>query len=346
MKITVLTHLDTEHSKDLDVAAQQVAAALRKRKHKVSLFPIHGDLRKLITGLARRKPDLVFNLLDTFGDDQLGSIAVVGALDLLNAPYTGGGPGEFYLQEDKALTKKLLAFDHIPYPDFAVFSKDADLETGGQLRLPLFVKPLRMDASIGIGAKSIVRSVHDMMRRVLEIHDKVNDSALVEEYIEGREFYIGVLGNQEPIAFPPIEMDFSGMPDGMPHVMDARAKWNEKSLEYKGTRAVVAEIPDELRARLQKVALDAYRALRVRDYGRIDLRLAEDGEIYVIEVNASCYLEQTGEFATAAAASGMDYVALINRIAELALERRQGGVPDPRRRHGARKAQREKAAAC
>jgi D-alanine-D-alanine ligase len=127
-------------------------------------------------------------------------------------------------------------------------------------------------------------------------------------------------------------MDFSGMPDGMPHVMDARAKWDEKSAEYKGTRAVVADIPDELRARLQKVALAAYRALRVRDYGRIDLRLAEDGEIYVIEVNASCYLEQSGEFATAAASAGMDYTTLINKIAEVAMERRQGGMTEPRRK--------------
>jgi D-alanine-D-alanine ligase len=112
-----------------------------------------------------------------------------------------------------------------------------------------------------------------------------------------------------------------------------------------GPRAVVAEVPDGLRARLQKVAVEAYRALRVRDYGRIDLRLAEDGEIYVIEVNASCYLEKSGEFATAAAAAGLDYVKLINRIAELALERRTGGVPEARRRHTGRKPRREKMAA-
>src|SRR5262249_30999174 len=161
------------------------------------------------------------------------------------------------------------------------------LETGGNLRMPLFVKPLRMDASIGIGAKSLVRSATEMMKRVLAIHEKVNDSALVEEYIEGREFYVGVLGNHEPQAFPPIEMDFSGLPEGVPHVLDSRAKWDEKSVAYKGTRAVVADVSDEVRARLQKTALDAYRALRVRDYGRIDLRLTETGEVYVIEVNAS-----------------------------------------------------------
>ncbi len=143
----------------------------------------------------------------------------------------------------------------------------------------------------------------------------------MEEYIEGREFYVGVLGNAEPQAFPPIEMDFSGMPEGMAHVLDAKAKWDEKSAEYKGTKAVVADVSDEVRGRLQKTALDAYRALRVREYGRIDMRLTESGDVYVIEVNASCYLEQSGEFASAAAVAGLDYTTLINRIAELACER-------------------------
>ena len=202
----------------------------------------------------RRKPDLVFNLMETFGANQLGAIGVVGFLDLMGLPYTGGGPGEFYIQEDKGLTKKLLSFDGVRYPEFAVFSEDAELETGGHLHMPLFVKPLRMDASIGIDAKSLVHSTKDMIERVTHIHKTVHDSALVEEYIEGREFYVGVLGNQEPQAFPPIEMDFSGMPEGMAHVLDSKAKWNEKSPEYKGTKAVLAEVPDEMRARLQKVA--------------------------------------------------------------------------------------------
>jgi D-alanine-D-alanine ligase len=335
MRITVLAYLDKEDGEIADIVAGQVAAALRKGGHRVSVFGVHGDPRKLISGLIRRRPDLVFNLMEMFGENLLGAVPVVGALDLLGVPYTGAGPGEYYLQEDKALTKKLLAFDGINYPDFAVFSQDADIETGGKLRMPLFVKPLRMDASIGIGARSLVHSSREMMERVTEIHKKVHDAALVEEYIEGREFYVGVLGNSEPVAFPPIEMEFSGLPDGVPHIVDARAKWNERSVEYKGTHAVVADVPDEVRAKLQKTAVDAYRALRVRDYGRVDLRMTETGEVYVIEVNASCYLEQSSEFAVAAAAAGTEYPALINRIADLAMERHQRrGItfrPRPRR---------------
>lgn len=323
MNVTILTHLEREDDKKHDVVVDQVAKALKQGKHKVSVLGVHGDIGKLRTGLMRRKPDLVFNLMETFGDNQLGAVGVVGFLDLMGLPYTGGGPGEFYIQEDKGLAKKLLAFDGVRYPEFAVFSQDAELETGGHLRLPLFVKPLRMDASIGIDAKSLVHSTGDMIDRVRHIHKSVHDSALVEEYIEGREFYVGVLGNAEPQPFPPIEMDFSGMPEGMAHVLDSKAKWSEKSAEYKGTKAVVAEVADDLRARLQKTAADAYRALRVRDYGRIDMRLTPAGEVYVIEVNASCYLEETGEFASSAAVAGIDYPTLINRIADLACERQK-----------------------
>jgi D-alanine-D-alanine ligase len=322
MKFTILTYVEHEGSKGHDVVVDQVAEALAHVGHKASILSIHGDLKKLLAGLSRRKPDLVFNLMETFGETQLGAVGVVGLLDLLGVRYTGDGPGEFYLIEDKVLTKKLLAYEGIRCPDFAVFSQGSDLETGGNLHLPLFVKPLRMDGSIGIDAsKSLVRGVKEMMEQVLEIHEKVKDAALVEEYIEGREFYVGVLGNNNPTAFPPIEMDFSGLPAGAPRVLDARAKWDENSPEYRGTQAKVAEVPDDLRARLQKVATDAYRALRVRDYGRIDLRLTEAGDIYVIEVNASCYLEQSSEFAMAATAAGLEYPELIKQIVEQALGR-------------------------
>jgi D-alanine-D-alanine ligase len=321
MKITVLTHLEKESDgTSYDKVVDQVAAALKERGHEVAVFGVRANIVKLVEGIEKQKPDLIFNLMETFGRTELGFVGAVGLLELIGVPYTGAGPGDAYLQEDKGLTKKLLAFDHILYPDFAVFSIDAGMETGGNLRMPLFVKPLRMDASIGINSKSLVRDSKELMARVAAIH-KLNDSALAEEFVDGREFYVGVLGNASPRAFPPIEMDFSGLPEGAPKVLDAKAKWDTKSAEYKGTKAVVANLPDELRARVEKVALDAYRALRVREYGRVDLRMAETGEIYVIEVNANCYLEKAGEFATAAKADGVEYPDLIGQIADLAIER-------------------------
>jgi D-alanine-D-alanine ligase len=189
--------------------------------------------------------------------------------------------------------------------------------------MPLFVKPVAMDASIGVGRRSLVRDAGELMKQVVAIHQEFGDDALVEEYIEGREFYVGVLGNHDAQALPPIEADFSGLPDGAPRIYDQNAKWEPDSKEYRGTTTAIAEIPDELRARLHKVSLDAYRALRVKDYGRVDLRVTDAGEIYVLEVNASCYLEARDEFARAAAAAGIDHDALIARIVALALARRR-----------------------
>lgn len=324
MNITVLTYLDSEdeNSKDYEAVVPQVARTLRSLGHRVSILGAHGDVKRLIAGLSRRRPELVFNLMEMFADNVFGDIPVTGLLDLLGLRYTGSGPGELYLSQDKGLTKKLLAFDGILYPRFAVFSKQqGSFETGGNLRMPLFVKPLRSDSSLGIGGKSLVHDAVALMERVSAIRKELNDSALAEEYIEGREFYVGVLGNGQPKALPPIEVDFTGFPEGVPKVLDSKAKWDEGSKEYKGTKSVLANLPDELRARLQKVAVDAFRALRVRDYGRVDLRLTDTGDIYVLEVNASCYLEKSSEFAMAAAAAGLDYPRLIERIVNLTLER-------------------------
>jgi D-alanine-D-alanine ligase len=325
VKITVLTYLDDgENSKEYDPVVRQVARTLRKLGHRVSVLGVHGDVKRLIAGLSRRKPDLVFNLMEMFGDNVFGDIPVTGLLDLLGVDYTGSGPGELYLSQDKGLTKRLLAFEDILYPRFAVFSRETGFETGGNLRMPLFVKPLRSDASLGIGGKSLVQDWTGLIDRVSAIRKELDDAALAEEFIDGREFYVGVVGNSQPKALPPVEIDFTGFPEGVPKVMDSKAKWDERSKEYKGTRSVLAQLPDELRARLQKVAVDAYRALRVRDYGRVDLRLTDTGDIYVLEVNASCYLEKNSEFAMAAGAAGLDYPRLIERIVDLALARRKG----------------------
>lgn len=322
VKITVLTYL--EGADDVpDAVVDQVAQALRDGGHAVSVLAIHDDVDALIAGLREAKPVLVFNLMEMFGEDVRGDVSVAGVLEVLGIPFTGGGAGELYLTQDKALAKKILKFEGIRYPDFAVFYQDADLETGGNLRMPLFVKPMRLDASIGIDAKSLVQSSTDLMKRVIWIHEECNDAALAEEYIEGREFYVAILGNRQPTALPIVEMDFSAMKEGTAHVLDQKAKWDMRSEEYQAARPAMADLPDELRARMQKVSLDAYRALKCRDYGRVDLRLTESNEIYVIEVNANCYLEKNDEFARAARAGGIEFTELVNRIARLAIERNE-----------------------
>ena len=338
MDITILAYLEPDESQP-DIVVPQVAAALAEAGHKTSVLTIRHDLNELIDGLKARKPQLVFNLVESFGDDIVGGVmGVTGVLDLLQIPYTGGGPGEIFLQEDKALTKKLLAFEGIRYPDFATFPVNAAFETGGNLRMPLFVKPLRMDASIGIDERSFVRNTQQMMERVLYIQKTFGDAALAEEFIEGREFYVGVIGNDEIIPLPPIEMDFSGLKEGSLRVMDSQAKFDQTSERFHGTKAVIAQIEPELKAKLHKASVDAYRALRVCDYGRVDLRLTETGEVYVIEVNANCYLEQHSEFATAAGAHGLAYPKLLNQIVELAIERGKHRSRAQKRRKKARDA--------
>ncbi|HET9766769.1 MAG TPA: D-alanine--D-alanine ligase [Thermoanaerobaculia bacterium] len=324
MKITVLTYVDPDDGRDAVV--DQVADALRAR-HEVDVLEVHADVDEMVHGLRERKPDLVFNLCEMFGDDVQGDARVAGLLELLGVPFTGSGAAELFLVQDKGLTKKMLAFDSILYPNFAVFSENSDFETGGNLRMPLFVKPLRGDASIGIsGADALVRDSSSLMKQVLRIHNEEKDAALAEEYIEGRELYVAVIGNLEPEALPPIELDLSGLPDHMPPVADNAVKFDEALGKRYGIEARIAELPDELRAKLQKVAVQAYRALRVRDYGRVDLRLTEAGEIYVLEVNANCYLEKEQEFTMAAAAAGYDYETTIEKVVQLAVER-QGVQP-------------------
>jgi D-alanine-D-alanine ligase len=323
MRVTILTYIEREDDPKVDPVVRHVAAALKANGHETSIVSVYGDVDKLLAGLRDTRPDLVFNLMEMWGDNILGDVGVTGLMDLLGLAYTGCGPGEGYLQQDKGLAKKLLAFDQIRYPDFAIFAADSTLETAGNLHLPLFVKPLRADASIGIDSGSLVHTSTELMKRVVYIHEELHDSALAEEYIEGREFYVGLLGNQDPIALPTIELDFSGLADGKPRFATRKAKWNKRTAEYKGTRSVLAELSEELAGKLSQAAIGAYRALRVHDYGRVDFRVTEAGEVYVIEVNASCYLERNSEFATAAKAAGIEYNDLIERIVQLALERHE-----------------------
>jgi D-alanine-D-alanine ligase len=246
---------------------------------------------------------------------------VAGLLELVGVPFTGSGPSELALCQNKALAKKVLSFEGVATPRFAVFDRGAAVTLDG-LDPPLIVKPLRGDASIGVDeARSIVGDAAALAGRVREVHDDVHDAAIVEEFIDGRELYVGILGNDAPRALQIIEIDFSGLPAGAPHLLGRRAKFEVGSAEYRGTRPVLAALPDAVRAHVTAVALEAYRALGVRDYGRVDLRLTDGGEAWVIEVNASCYLEQKSELALAARAAGLDYATLVNRIAALAVDR-------------------------
>jgi D-alanine-D-alanine ligase len=230
---------------------------------------------------------------------------------------------------DKSLTKKVLRFHEILTPQFATVFRGA-LDHVGDLRFPLIVKPPQEDASLGITSKSVVRDVKELFGTMDSLQREFQSPVLVEEFVEGREFYVGVLGNESPVAFPVIELDFSAFPADRPKVASYEAKWGEggtgetteTGAEFAGTKSIFpTNLSPELTERMQAVAIESFNALRLRDYGRIDLRVTPAEEIYVIEVNPNCYLERSGEFSRAAAEHGLDHAALVGRIAELALAR-------------------------
>src|ERR1017187_4555876 len=195
---------------------------------------------------------------------------------------------------------------------------DADL-----ISFPLIVKPSWEDGSIGIDAGSVVKNVKEMMERVEYIQDEFDSPALIEEYIEGREIYAGILGNYERAqVLPLIELDLSRLPEGMPKIASYDVKFEKNSEAYKLTKSGIAEdLDDETRKRLSDTALAAYRALKLRDYGRIDMRLAPNGDVYVIEANPNPWLASRQEFAMAAKASGLSYPEMIGTILDLAMSR-------------------------
>jgi D-alanine-D-alanine ligase len=194
------------------------------------------------------------------------------------------------------------------------------------LHFPLIVKPPQEDASLGITNKSVVKDVQELLQQLDALHGEYASPILVEEFVEGREFYCGVLGNAQPTPLPIVEMDFTGFPADKPRIASWAAKWgddgDEKGPEFSGTKSIFPDdLDEELVERVHTVALDAFRALRLRDYARVDMRVNDKGEIYVLEINPNCYLEKDAEFARAARKADIEYDALIARIVELASAR-------------------------
>lgn len=318
---------DAKGPEKRDVVVDQVLTVLEGKGHRVSTYPVPSDVAEFAIGLRRTKVDLVFNLAESFGDSLHHDYPIPAMLEAMGVLFTGANTGCMYMSQDKVLTKKLLAFHEVRFPEFITFAMDR-IETSQNLSFPLFVKPMRADASFGIHARSLVHNFKNLMERVTYIQENFGGEALVEQYIGGREFYLSVTGHLDPKVMSVVEMDFSGLPKNAVPVASYEAKWKTRTRAYKGTKSVIADgISNELRARLEAVAREAYLALRCRDYGRIDCRVSEGGDIYVIEVNPNPYLAKDSEFAMAAAHSGIVYEDLVEHIVELAWKRRRERSP-------------------
>jgi D-alanine-D-alanine ligase len=299
---------------------EEIFEALGKLGHEPSYLVVDGGDPSLLA-VARCNVDLIFNLTESYAGDDTKDMHLAAYLELLDKPYTGAGPHGLYLAQDKSLAKKVFAFHKIRTPYFAVSYKGR-LGHAHDIEFPLIVKPLSEDGSIGIDATSVVESVKELMEKIHYIHAEFDSPALIEEYIEGREIYAAILGEAEPEALPLVELDLSKLPNGTPKIASGDVKWEKESEAYRKTRTRVVENLDEkLVEKIQERAVAAYQALKLRDYGRIDLRLTEKGEIYVIEANPNPWLSSGAEFAMAARASGRTYTDMMRDIVDLAMAR-------------------------
>jgi D-alanine-D-alanine ligase len=296
---------------------EEIFEALEKLGHEPSYVVLDGT-DKTLTALARYETDLFFNLVESYAGDDHKEMHVAAYLDLLGRPYTGAGPQALYLAQDKALAKKVFEFHGIRTPFFATCYRGT-LDHSHDISFPLIVKPISEDASIGIDKDSVVGSVKELMQRIQYVQEEFESPALIEEYIEGREIYAAILGNQEPEVLPLVELDLSRLPAGMPKVAGTEVKWEKDSEAYKSTKsAPVEDLDEETTERLADTALAAYRTLNLRDYARIDMRLTGKGEVYVIEANPNPWLSSNSEFFIAAKKSGRSYADMIGEIVELA----------------------------
>ena len=318
------------HTKDAvdgaeDPVLGQIEGALRAGGHEPRRVMVDSEVDPVVRALTQHRPDLVINLAESFAGKSALESNIAALLNLLDLRYTGSSPAGLLVAGDKTLSKKMLRFHGIKTPEFATVYRGM-VDWAGDIQFPLIVKPPQEDASLGITATSVVREIKDLLSRIHELQDEYQQPVLVEEFIDGREFYVGVLGNEQAQALPVIELDFTGFPEDRPRIASWEAKWGEdgegSGAEYAGTKSVFpANLDDDLREKMQNVAVEAFNALRLRDYGRIDIRVSDEGEIYVIEVNPNCYLEQAAEFARAAKEGGLEYEALVGRILELATAR-------------------------
>lgn len=303
---------------------EEIFEALGKLGHEPSYQVLDGG-EKTLVAVARCGADLIFNLTESYAGDDTKDMNIAAYLDLLDCPYTGAGPHAMYLAQDKSLAKKIFAFHGIKTPYFAT-SYRGKLDHSQDIAFPLIVKPTSEDGSIGIDTGSVVESVKELMERIHYIQEEFDSPALIEEYIEGREIYAAILGNESPEVLPMVELDLSKLPKGTPKIAGKEVKWEKETEAYKVTKSAPAEDLDEATTtRLSETALSAYQALKLRDYGRIDMRLTKKGEVFVIEANPNPWLASTAEFAMAAKKAGRNYTQLIGEILDLAQARYASG---------------------
>lgn len=309
-----------------------IAKALAKEGFDVRLFNVKENIHRLTSLLRRQPPDVIFNLVEFFHDSQFLEASVAGLLDLYDIPYTGSSMISLALCLRKGFTKQLLHINGVPTPKFKILFHPAVPKRHG-LKYPLIVKPAREDASSGVDKFSVVNTYEALRERVASLFKEFPPPILVEEFIEGRELHVSILGNDPPKILPAIEYDFSGLPDEHPSIITYDAKWNPLDESFHRIHAVCpAVLTKREQKKVEAVSLAAYDIMECRDYARLDLRLSTTGNVYVLEVNPNPDLTEGVSFMESAEKAGMTFSETLAFIVECALRRKSGNANSGKKR--------------
>ena len=328
LRVLILSHQDFELPDDISKLSDKgiapwktdydVVTALEELGHEARTLGAINDVASVRKTLQEWKPHIVFNLLEEFRGEGFYVPYLLGYLQLARQPFTGCNPSSLLLADNKSMTKKILRYHRIPVPDFAVFPLGRKIRRPKRLSFPLIVKSTIEHGSVGISQASIVNSDEKLEERVHFVHTNIQTGAVAEQYIEGRELYVGVLGNRRLETFPIWEMVFENLPEGTVPIATAKVKWDSEYQQRGGIKTGAAkDLPDDAKNRLRRISKRVYRILGLNGYARMDFRLTEDGKVYLLEPNPNPDLAYDDEFASAAKAAGMDYEALIQRILNL-----------------------------
>jgi len=301
-------------------AEADVLESLQRLGHDVTPMAVCDNVAAVVDKVKSCAPDLVFNQCESFYDDRAFEPDIPALLDLMKIRYTGSGPDGLLLCKDKALAKVILSHHRVRVPRFVVSHFKSPLRRLQHFSFPAFVKPIGQEASDGIAKASLARDEKEAIERARFLHQKFNADVLIEEYIEGRELYVSVLGNRRRVVFPPREIFFEHVPDDEPKFATSHAKWNDAYRKKWGiTNGPAAELPEPVSKDLRKLARNVYSWLRIRGFGRIDIRLSPKNEMYVIEANPNPSLAAEDDFAQSAIAEGLTYDAMTQEILNAAL---------------------------
>ncbi len=296
-----------------------VLACLQRLGHEVETLAVFDDVVSIVEKIKAFAPDVVFNLTESFHSNRAHEPNIPALLELMRVRYTGAKPDGLILCKDKALAKKVLLYHRLRVPHFVISPESRPLKRLRRFVFPAFVKPVGEESSDGIAKASFAKSEEEALERARFIHEKFQCDALIEEYIEGRELYLSVLGNQKLSVFPPREIFFEQMPEDEPKFATFKAKWDNAYRKKWGIKNGPArELPTGLQEKLTRLARKVYRVLKIRGLGRIDVRLMANEEIVIIEANPNPSLARDEDFAQSAAAAGLDYDQLIQKILDTA----------------------------